>query len=83
MMTQRRIQLLAASIIAAGGFFLSSPSPVSAAAFDGCSDGLAAVSRRQQMCSDAGGSFSVSFFSCDSQGYSFGSSCAFQVAPPP
>lgn len=76
MIKQRRINVLAALVIAAGGLILSAPQSAKASSFDGCSDAQALINRRSEACAAMGGEFSFSGW-CNATEYSVTTSCTY------
>lgn len=80
MINHRRINLLAACVIAVGGLVLSAPAGATAAALDGCSDAEALVVARKAACP---GTFSGGVRWCNATEYSVVTSCSYMILPPP
>jgi hypothetical protein len=80
MVNKRRINLLAACIIAVGGVVLSAPAGATAVVRDGCSDAEALVAARRAACP---GTFSGTVRWCNATEYSVVTSCSYQILPPP
>lgn len=74
MTTRSRINLLAFTVIVAGGGMLSAAKPASAAAFTPCDKFRKQIAEQSAECTGAGGTYMWSG-SCGSEGYTLNSSC--------
>ena len=69
------INLLAAAVIAVGGFALTGATPATAAVFGGCEDMRAALQEDVNQCAGMGGTSLSYSGSCGSEGYTLSTTC--------